>query len=48
MMKYLVRIHAGVAQLVEHLLAKQDVEGSSPFTRSKFGTLRKRLNRGAF
>lgn len=26
--------HAGVAQLVERLLAKQKVEGSSPFSRS--------------
>ena len=27
---------AGVAQLVEHHLAKVDVEGSNPFARSKF------------
>ena len=27
---------AGVAQLVEHYLAKVDVEGSSPFSRSYF------------
>lgn len=30
------KINAGVAQLVEQLLAKQQAEGSSPFTRSKF------------
>lgn len=28
--------HAGVAQLVEYLLAKQDVRGSNPLTRSMF------------
>jgi len=28
--------HAGIAQLVEHLLAKQDVESSSLFARSNF------------
>ena len=26
--------YAGVAQLVEHLPSKQDVEGSNPFARS--------------
>jgi hypothetical protein len=30
-----IRYFAGVAQLVERLLPKQNVEGSSPFTRSK-------------
>lgn len=29
-------MNAGVAQLVERLLAKQQAEGSSPFTRSKY------------
>lgn len=28
------KLHAGVAQLVEHFLAKEDVVGSSPITRS--------------
>ena len=28
------KIYAGVAQLVEHHLAKVDVEGSNPFARS--------------
>ena len=28
--------YAGVAQLVEHHLAKVDVEGSNPFARSNF------------
>ena len=30
----MVKVSAGIAQLVEHLLAKEDVEGSSPFSRS--------------
>ncbi len=29
-------INAGIAQLVEHFLAKEDVESSSLFARSKF------------
>ena len=33
-----LRHHAGVAQLVERYLAKVQVDGSSPFTRSKFKT----------
>ena len=28
--------HAGVAQLVEHILAKDKVDGSNPFARSRF------------
>jgi hypothetical protein len=32
---------AGVAQLVEHHLAKVDVEGSNPFARSNFLTVGK-------
>lgn len=38
----MVRFHddspnnAGIAQLVEYFLAKEDVEGSNPFARSKF------------
>ncbi len=31
-----INFHAGVAQLVEHHLAKVDVEGSNPFARSIF------------
>ena len=34
---------AGIAQLVEHDLAKVGVEGPSPFSRSKRKTLQKRL-----
>ena len=32
-------LDAGIAQLVEHDLAKVGVEGSNPFSRSKFGTV---------
>ena len=32
-------LKAGVAQLAEHLLPKQRVEGSSPFARSKLYSL---------
>jgi hypothetical protein len=38
--------NAGVAQLVEHNLAKVGVEGSSPFSRSKY--FKPRLNRRGF
>lgn len=34
----LVSANAGVAQLVEHFLAKEDVRGSNPLTRSRFSS----------
>jgi hypothetical protein len=36
MFMWLTHLFAGVAQLVEHHLAKVDVEGSNPFSRSIF------------
>ena len=39
---YIWAVLAGIAQLVEHDLAKVGVEGPSPFSRSK--TKRRRLN----
>ena len=35
--------YAGVAQLVEHYLAKVNVVGSNPIARSKYGQLAERL-----
>ena len=32
-------MYAGVAQLVEHYLAKVDVEGSNPFARSNIAAI---------
>ena len=39
----LLFFYAGVAQLVEHHLAKVDVEGSNPFARSIILVVRKHL-----
>ena len=42
------RLHGGLAQLVEHLLCKQGVTGSSPVTSTKCSRYRAKAQRSGF